>query len=65
MAPMDLSQIRMPDLEDAAGELLALIRIVDQRKALLPLLAQVHLMVRREIVRRNDTAPIARIAVQN
>lgn len=56
MAPMDLSQIRMPDLEDAAGELLTLIRIVDQRKALQPLLAQVHLMVRREIVRRNDDA---------
>jgi hypothetical protein len=53
---MDLSQIRMPDLEDAAGELLTLIRIVDQRKALQPLLAQVHLMVRREIVRRNDDA---------
>jgi hypothetical protein len=62
---MDLSQIPKSDLDDAAGDLLALIRIVDQRKALLPLLAQVHLLVRREIVRRNDTAPRARISVQN
>jgi hypothetical protein len=52
---MELSRIPMPDLEDAAGDLLTLIRIVDQRKSLLPLLAQVHLLVRREIVRRNDT----------
>ncbi len=74
MVSMDLSRISRPDLEDAAGDLLALIRIIDQKKALLPLLAQVHLMVRREIVRRNDTAiadmavptpPRTRISIKN